>query len=301
MPGGRSPQGRALAAAVAAAALTTAAAAPAESPPAATAAPEATAQSIAEPAAQPTAEPAAEPTAAATAGTTVEGPAQTVQPAATTTPAGTATPAPEPTGATDTSGPTPAPSPSGPATPTPTAIATPTGTASPTTSPTTTPTATATSTQTASPTPTATDATDLVPTTELGGITIGAPALIRPTGGAEGEPVVIIVEGIAITDSRTTPGPFTATASASGLTTEGVVVPIPGLVWRTTSVVGPDGIPATGVGGGEGDLLDTVVIATGGGTAGEEPRTYVVSGTITVPVAGLPAGDYAFTLSTSIS
>lgn len=147
------------------------------------------------------------------------------------------------------------------------------------------------------------DTTITLTITNSGVLAIDAPASASGTAEYTLVPATlatITVEDITISDGRTLPGVFTATATATNLTNGGESIPSTGMIWATTSVTDGGGDPAPGVVGAGGALGVAAVIAAGLGL-GLGDSSYTVDGTITVPVTGQAPGEYTGTLTTSIS
>ncbi|AXV07659.1 hypothetical protein DVS28_a2980 [Euzebya pacifica] len=139
--------------------------------------------------------------------------------------------------------------------------------------------------------------------TNSGTLSIDAPAAASATTdvtSTSGITATIPVNGIVITDARTLPGVFTATASATDLTNGSDTISNAGMIWLSTSATTGGGSPAPGVLGAGGALNGTAIVAIGLGL-GLGANSYTVNGTITVPITGKAPGEYTGTLTTSIN
>lgn len=139
--------------------------------------------------------------------------------------------------------------------------------------------------------------------TNSGVLAIDAPTAASGTAEYTTVPATVAtipVSGIVISDGRSLPGVFTATATATSLSNGGQTIPNTGMVWATTSATSSGGAAAPGVIGAGGPLSASAVVAVGLGL-GLGSSSYTVNGTITVPVTGAAPGEYTGTLTTSIS
>ncbi len=147
------------------------------------------------------------------------------------------------------------------------------------------------------------DTTITLTITNSGVLAIDAPAAASGTAEYTLVPATlatITVEDITITDGRTVPGVFTATATATNLTNGGETISNIGMIWATTSATASGGAAAPGVVGAGGALSAPAVVAVGLGL-GLGSSSYTIDGTIAVPVTGAAPGEYTGTLTTSIS
>ena len=156
-----------------------------------------------------------------------------------------------------------------------------------------------------------TDTTELTLTiNETGFLSITAPenaaaeANVNVTGGT----AEFDINGVVISDTRTTPGIFVANAVSEDLTAtdgEGATIGTIGATnmnWVTDQVLDADDVNVTGVAAGAGGPLAApgAVIAAGLTLTGEAVD-YDVSGVVTVTIpAATPAGEYTATMTTSV-
>lgn len=145
------------------------------------------------------------------------------------------------------------------------------------------------------------DTTNLTLTlTNSGVLSIDAPVDASTSVEVSATTATIPVNGIVISDGRTVPGVFTATATATNLSNGAETISNVGMIWTTTSATRDGGTAVPGIIGAGGPLNAPAVVAVGLGLGSGHP-SYTVNGTITVPVTGKPAGAYTGTLTTSIS
>ncbi len=144
--------------------------------------------------------------------------------------------------------------------------------------------------------------TDLTLTlTNDGTLSISAPATMAASApvSTTASNVVIPASGITITDTRTLPGAFTATAVSTDLSSGSDTIAATSMVWATTSAVDSNGDPAAILGTG-GPLSPSAVMAVGLGV-GLGDVQYDIEGTITIPIANKTPGDYTGTITMSIT
>jgi|GEM_PF-810819 len=151
--------------------------------------------------------------------------------------------------------------------------------------------------------PSGADQTAITVTIAGGTLTIDAPLTVTGSG-AINSIVTVDVPSVAIADDRGSLLGWTATASATDLTTGGgdevgETILATTLVWGTDSITPTDGQAAIGLPAG-GSLGVSSVIAVGAPLL--SPGDFTVDGAITVPVpVNARAGDYTGTLTTTIS
>lgn len=140
---------------------------------------------------------------------------------------------------------------------------------------------------------------------ETGGLSITAPTAVAGEAGttsASGALTSIQIDGITVTDSRTTKGTFTVSAHASDLTRAGGALAVDNeqLQWVTEEA--RKGIlPTTDLNFGNGALGSPIAIATKKQSAALMDGTYVIDGRIDIPIGGLAAGSYSTVVTTSVS
>ena len=142
---------------------------------------------------------------------------------------------------------------------------------------------------------------------ESGFLSITAPATAAAAASVDvtGGTAAFDIDGLVISDARTTPGIFTATAVSENLTEpEGSSISATNMVWATDQVldVPDENKDVTGAVAGLGGPLAApgAVIALGATSTNEMVR-YDVSGIVTVTIpAATPAGVYTATMTTSV-
>lgn len=137
--------------------------------------------------------------------------------------------------------------------------------------------------------------------TDSGTLSISAPATLTASAAVSTTvtDVVIPVTDITITDGRTFPGAFTASAVSTDLSSGSDSIPATTMVWATTSAVDSSGTPAAILGAG-GALSPFAVMAVGLGP-GLGDTQYDIEGTITILIANKLPGDYTGTITMSIT
>ncbi|MEE8602291.1 hypothetical protein [Euzebya tangerina] len=154
--------------------------------------------------------------------------------------------------------------------------------------------------------PAAADETTLTLTlTNNGLLSISAPESASATGEVDplASSAAFDINGVVISDQRTLPGVYTATAQATNLVDGDNTISNVGMIWATDSITNSQNNPVTGpaVGGG-GSLAAPVPIAIGSGLGTLGADAWTVDGTITVAIpAGQAPGTYTSTLTTSVS
>ena len=151
--------------------------------------------------------------------------------------------------------------------------------------------------------PSGADETTITVTIAGGNLTIDAPATVTGSGGINST-VVVDVPTVAIDDGRGSLLGWTATASATDLTTGGgdevgETILATTLLWGTDSITPAEGQTAISLPAG-GSLGVSSVIAVGAPLV--SPGEFTVDGAITVPVPlNARAGEYTGTLTTTIA
>ncbi|WP_108668203.1 hypothetical protein [Euzebya rosea] len=151
--------------------------------------------------------------------------------------------------------------------------------------------------------PSGADETTITVTIAGGNLTIDAPDTVTGSG-AVNSVVTVDVPSVAIADERGSLLGWTATASATDLTTgggdeTGETILAASLLWGTDSITPHDEQAAISLPAG-GSLGVSSVIAVGAPLL--SPGAFTVDGAITVPVpVTARAGEYTGTLTTTIS